>query len=193
MHLHENDASRLFSAAKYAARHLCRKQTEPWLDAEDVGQDLAVDLLARLKSYDPTRGSLMTYASLCFRHRASRLRKRARQHMQRRTISLSAPLSNTSTITVADTLADTGDYKQKTGASNGLLARADDLFDLDRALSSLSKDALLLCALLVANERDPVGASGLPRTTFYRRLAELRCHLLAAGIPAPRGSRVGAQ
>ena len=193
MQLQEHDAARLFSAAKCAARHFCRKQADPWLDPEDVRQDFLVDLLARLKSYDPARGSLTTYASLCFRHRATRLGERTRQHVQRRTISLATPLSDNPTMTVADTLADTDDYDGKTGARNGLLARADDLLDLDRALSSLSDQALSLCALLVVNERDPVAASGLPRTTFYRRVTELRCHLLAAGITVPRGSRAVVQ
>ncbi len=194
MHLQPPETLRLITAAERAARKLYRRQTSSWLDAEDVRQDLLADLLARLKNYDPARGALATYASFCFQHRATRIGGRTRQGRQhRQTVSLHAPLSNSSNLTLADTLAESDSYSHQVGADRDVLTRAELLLDLDRAFSSLPDEALALCALLVLDEHDPVSASGLPRTTFYRRVAELRCHLLAAGIHRPRAVDVGAR
>ena len=193
MQLQELETTWLFVAAERAARRFSRKQADPWLDPEDVRQDLLLDFLARIKGYDPERGSLAVFASICFVHRASRLGDRSRHDRQhRQTISFETPLSDASTVTLGDILSD-DDHGQGSAANSGALARAEGLLDLDRALSSLPADLVSLCALLVVNERDPVGASGLPRTTFYRRVTELRCHLLAAGITVPRGSRAVVQ
>ena len=194
MHLQPPETLRLIAAAERAARKVCRRQATGLLDPEDVRQDLLADLLARLKNYDPARGALAIYASFCFQHRATRIGGRTRQARQhRQTVSLNAPLADTPNLTLADTLAEADSDGHRGRAQGEVLARIERLLDLDRALSSLPDEALALCALLLLDERDPVGASGLPRTTFYRRVAELRCHLLAAGIQRPRAVDVGAR
>ena len=193
MQLQNTETKCLVDAAERAAHRFSRKQTAPWLDPEDVRQDLLLDFLVRLKGYDPGRGSLPVFASICFKHRASRLGDRSRHDRQhRQTISFETPLSDASAVTLADILSDDA-HGQGFATNSGPLARAEGLLDLDRALSSLPADLLSLCALLAVDERDPVGASGLPRTTFYRRITELRCHLLAAGIAPPNGTQAGVQ
>ena len=186
MRLQKPETLQLVAVAERSARRYCRHRTACWLDPEDLRQDLLVDLIARLKSYDPARGSVMTFVTICFRHEGARRGSRARSDAHRRsTISIDTPLSTESDLTLADTLAETDGYAHRIGGNGEVLPRAENLLDLDRALSSLPAECLSLCVLLLRDERDPVSASGLPRTTFYRRLSELRCHLLAAGILAP--------
>jgi DNA-directed RNA polymerase specialized sigma24 family protein len=59
-----------------AAGRLVRKLQLPVHHREDLRQELLVDLIARLKRFDPARGTLNAFASVIIRHRAGRLGKR---------------------------------------------------------------------------------------------------------------------
>jgi DNA-directed RNA polymerase specialized sigma24 family protein len=70
-------------AERYAQR-LCRTLGRPSHEREDMEQDMLLDLLARLSGFDPARGTLAAFATVCFQHRASRLATRLRREKRER-------------------------------------------------------------------------------------------------------------
>ena len=68
-------------AARYA-RRLCQTLGRPSHEREDFEQDMLLDLLTRLPGFDPARGTLAAFATVCFQHRASRLATRLRREMR---------------------------------------------------------------------------------------------------------------
>ncbi len=59
-----------------AAGRLVRNLQLPVHQREDLRQELLLDLIARLKRFDPARGTLNAFASVIIRHRVGRLGKR---------------------------------------------------------------------------------------------------------------------
>lgn len=185
------DLRPLFETADQTAARLCKKVRSPWLEPEDVRQDLLLDLFTRLKSYDRERGTLPAFAAVCFHHRSARLSHAAqRERMCRHPSSLESPLPGSVDLTLADTVAEADGYGAWMGQQIDSFAAVEQSLDLDRALTTLSCSALHLCAVLMQDEPDPAGAAGLPRTTFHRRVHDLRCHMLAAGLGG-RVERIG--
>lgn len=70
--------------AERYARRLCRTLGRPSHEREDMEQDMLLDLLARLAGFDPARGTLAAFATVCFQHRASRLATRLRREKRER-------------------------------------------------------------------------------------------------------------
>src|SRR5882724_9987861 len=66
----------LLREATMAARGLVRRLGLPGHEQEDLRQELLVDLIARLKWFDPARGTLNAFANVIIRHRAGRLARR---------------------------------------------------------------------------------------------------------------------
>src|SRR4051812_414552 len=83
----------VLASADRAAALFCRQHAGPLFEHDDVRQDLLLDLLIRLRSFDPARSSLPTFAALCFQHRTTRLGLVARRDRRaRHPIALDAPL-----------------------------------------------------------------------------------------------------
>ncbi len=183
------DVSPLVDQADHAAARFCRRQAGPLVEQDDVRQDLLLDLLTRLDRFDPARGSLPFFAAVCFNHRSARLGVAAgRDRQARRAVALDAPLPGSDGLTVLDTLSDSDGYSAWIGQPTDGIADLVGRLDFDRAVSALPGDALPICAALMRDDPDPAAGAGLPRTTFYRRVHELRCQLLAAGIDGGRGT-----
>ena len=188
-HLAPDDVLPLLRLADRAVSRLCTAVRVPPHEREDIRQDLLLDFLARLKFYDPAQGTLAAFAVVCFQHRAVRLAERnCRERRLRHPMALDAPVPGTVGLTVADSLADADGFGAWWGQSTDGYAAVDRRLDLNRALGTLPPAFLRICAVLTASEADPVRAAGLPRTTFYRRVHEVRCHMLAAGVSVQRGT-----
>ncbi|MCQ4159219.1 hypothetical protein NON00_04690 [Roseomonas sp. GC11] len=180
------DLAALQRDADRVAQRIIHTGRMPRHEQEDLRQDLLVDLLARLKGFEPHRGSLGAFAASCFEHHALRLATRFRRGRAAMTaVALDAPQPGRGSLTIGDTLAEAEGYGAWLGQPTGAFAAVERRLDLDRALGALSADQIALCAQLV--ERTPhaiAKGSRVSRATLYRQLAELRLRLLAAGIPA---------
>lgn len=182
------DLRSVLASADRAAARFGREHAGSMLEQDDVRQDLLLDLLTRLRSFDPTRSSLSTFAAICFQHRTTRLGVVARRdHRSRHPAALDAALPGRIGLTLLDTIAENDGYAAWTGQpTDGVAQRERDL-DLDRALSALGPEVVPLCAALLEGGRGRARA-GLSRITIHRRVQELRCQLLAAGIGGQRGT-----
>ena len=100
-----SEAVWLVAVADRAAAQLCRRSCGRDLDREDVRQDLLVDLLSRFGAYDASRGTLRTFAALCFKHRSARLMRTAyRERLARHPVELDGSAVKGGTTSVIDTL-----------------------------------------------------------------------------------------
>ncbi len=182
------DLRRVLATADRFAARFCRQHAEPLLDQDDVRQDLLLDLMVRMRSFDPARSSLPTFAGICFQHRATRLGVVVRRDRRaRHSASLDVVLPGHTELTLLDILAEDEGYAAWIGQpTDGLAQRVRDL-DLDRALSALGPEIVPLCAALLEDGQGRGWArAGLSRTTFHRRVKDLRCRLLAVGIGGQR-------
>jgi RNA polymerase sigma-70 factor (ECF subfamily) len=184
--LHSAETTALLRQADREARRVCRLAGLPAQDQEDVRQDLLLDLLGRLRSYDPKRGTLGAFAQVCFGHRTGRLTARSRrERAHRHPLAFDAPLPGTAGLTLADTLSEADSYGAWLGQPTDDIADSERRLDLDRAIATLAPTTLPLCAALTAwTPHDLARVSGTPRASLYRHVRALRLDLLTAGISA---------
>ncbi len=181
------DLDTIHPIAQRQARRLCRALGRPSHEREDMEQDMLLDLLTRLPSFDPTRGTLAAFATVCFQHRASRLATRLRREMrERHEASLDdAVPGQEEELTLADIIPESEGYAAWSGQQTDAVATLERRLDLDRAGAVLDERDLPLCASLTRCTPHELGQEGLlPRSVLYRRIREMRLRLLAAGIAA---------
>ena len=183
--LSETDLLLLRHEAEVAAARIVRRLRLATHYREDLRQDLLLDLIARLKGFDPTRGSLGAFADKVIAHRAARLTHRLRRERNVfAPVSLDDPLPGAEDATVGDTLAESCGYPAMMGQPSDRFAAVERRLDLDRALGTLRRSDLALCAMLVDHTPAELSQDGLgSRASLYRQLHELRLRLMTGGIP----------
>jgi RNA polymerase sigma factor (sigma-70 family) len=157
------------AAASARAHRIVRRLNLPSHEQADVCQDLLVEMLRRFGRFDPGRASAATFINVLAWHAAHAVGQR----YQRRRAELSQTVS-LNEFGDADTIAPAADRN-----AAELITRK-----LERAVSTLPEHLRGLIDLLAADGRT-AGASrrsGLSHATFYRRLGEIRLHLLAEGL-----------
>ena len=180
-----SDLQILLHEADVAARRLSRQLRLSRDDLADLRQDLLVDLIARLKSFDPTRGSLGAFAGTVVAHRAARLAARiCRDRSMFAPVSLDDPLPDTGgTTSVGDTIAESGGFSAMMGQPTDKIANANRRLDLDQALGTLRQSDLALCAHLIHRTPTELSHEGLgSRASLYRQVHEIRLRLMTAGL-----------
>ncbi|CAH0128108.1 sigma factor [Roseomonas sp. CECT 9278] len=173
--------------AERYARRLCRTLGRPGHEQEDMEQDMLLDLLARLRGFDPARRTLAAFATVCFRHRASRLATRLRREKrERHEASLDdAVPGQEEELTLADIIPESEGYAAWCGQQTDAVSALERRLDLDRAGAILDQRDHSICAALTHSTPHELGQQGpLPRSVLYRRIRELRLRLLAGGIAA---------
>ena len=182
------DLSRLHPIAAREARRVCRIARMPAHEIEDVQQEMLLDLLGRLAAFDPSRGSLEAFATVCFRHRGIRLAERFRRERAARSDrSLDAPLPNADDerLTLAEIVPESEGYAAWCGQPTDASAAAERRLDLARASAALDARDHPICTALAHCTPHELGRRGpLTRSVLYRRLQEMRLRLLAAGLCA---------
>ena len=151
-------------------------------------QDLLLDLLSRLYSYDPSRSPIRPFVMMCFEHHSARIiRNGLRENAAKHPVELDASLVAGGTVRVIDTLDEIEGYGAWIGQPTDRILELERRLDLDRALSEIAADVVPLCAAVLRHgvARGDARAS---RSTFHRRKHDLRCRLLAAGVGAERGT-----
>jgi DNA-directed RNA polymerase specialized sigma24 family protein len=170
--------------ADIAAGRLVRRFRLSSHEREDLRQDLLLDLIARLRFFDPSRGSLQAFVGTVFAHRAARLAGRIRrERMLFAPVSLDQPSPAGEGSTLADSLPEADGYPALLGQAYDGFASAERRIALDRALGHLRPSDLALCADLVERSPGELGQAGGPsRASLYRHIGEIRMRLTAAGL-----------
>jgi len=183
--LSPDDIETIIREADAAAQRLRRKLSMPVCEREDLGQDLLVDLLRRLPSYDPARGSIGAFANIVLRNQSSRIAMC--HHRQRRAqggslLSLEVPLAGTREP-VGDTLTE-GDGLAAWHGQTCCAAAVTELHHaLQAALARLPAEDRRFCAALAHRPVTALAAEGFgSRSALYRRLADLRHVLTVHGL-----------
>lgn len=180
----KSDLQLLHRRASIAAARLVRQLRLPQHERDDLRQDLLVDLFGRLKSFDPTRGSLGGFAGTVVAHQAVRLKARIHRHRRMyMPVSLDDPLPDTDGISVGDTIAENDGYLAMMGQPTDSFVSAERRLDLDQALGTLPRSDLALCARLINHTPTELSRGGMgSRATLYRQVREIRLRLLAGGL-----------
>jgi DNA-directed RNA polymerase specialized sigma24 family protein len=88
--------------ADFAARRLLRQLRLPRHDLDDLRQDLLADLIARLRGFDPERGSLGAFSGIVLANRSTRIANKVKRE---RRLYGPAPVSLDETISESEGLA----------------------------------------------------------------------------------------
>jgi len=188
--LSQTEFPRLQFLAQREARRVCRIARLPNHEADDIRQDMLLDLLPRLSAFDPARGSLGAFASVCFRHRGSRLaEQRTRERRARHEADLDQPAcvpncdAADEPLRLGETIPEAEGYLAWCGHDTDAIGAVDRRLDLARACSVIDPRDYALCAALAAGSAHEVARrSAMSRSTVYRRVHEIRMRLLAAGV-----------
>ena len=171
---------------RFHARQLARTGLFPSQDAEDIEQDLMLDLLRRLDDFDPGRASRNTFIARVVENAAATLVEAARAEKrgsQFQHDSLDAPLGDDDqgSYSLSDITPDDAGLWSAYGLRWN--DAADLRRDLSRVLDRLPHRLSSLCARLSVGTVTEVSRdTGMPRPTIYDSLAEVRRELLAAGF-----------
>lgn len=171
---------------RFHARQLARTGLFPSQDAEDIEQELMLDLLRRLEDFDPARASRNTFIARVVENCAATLieaAKAKKRGAQFQYDSLDAPLGDDEhgQFTLGDVISDDAGLWAAHGRRWD--EAADLRRDLSRVLDRLPHRLSSLCARLAVDTVTEVSRdTGMPRPTIYDCLAEVREELLNVGI-----------
>ena len=168
-------APRILQHIRSTARRLARTGRLPGMDAEDIAQDLFLDLWRRCPAFDPSRASFATFADRVIAHRAASLTAPTQQtQAERRQVGIDDPVDGPDGCTLADILADP--------TAPGELEHGLAL-DLRRFVESLSPALQRCCAIMAApNIRLAAAQAGTHRSSLYENARRLRQRAEQAGL-----------
>lgn len=179
----EADLTTILDAADSAAERLRRRLRLSAADLDDMRQDLLVDLVRRLPTFDVTRGAIGVFAGLVLRNQASRIAARVARERRRtggQLLSLDVPDAGGRTL--ADRLSEADGLAAWHGHCFAIDAIVEARLDLARALGALDRSERQLCAAACDCRARVFGIRSFgSRATIYRRLRDLRCALAAHG------------
>jgi RNA polymerase sigma-70 factor (ECF subfamily) len=185
MESREVDYEQLLREVDGAARRLARRLRMP-TEIADLRQDLLVDLLARIKDFDPTRGSLGAFAATVLRHRASRIADQVRRHRDVfgvSPVSLDEPLGEAEGQVRGDLISEEEGLSAALGSWRDPIAEAECRLDMAHGLAALDDRDRELARALSDNDIGALAQAGFgSRRDLYRRARRLKLEFLAAGI-----------
>ena len=175
----------MLQEAHSAARRLVRRLHLPDHDYEDICHDLLVDLIARLKWFNPSRSSLGAFAGAVMRHRAAKLAQRISRER-----AIFVPAARDDRSPHSD-CKGRSDIQEDGRAAASEAQRPDPLseihrrLDLARALASLHPAELTICSALIDRTPTEISRSGKgSRASLYRNVREIRMQMLMSGVSA---------
>jgi DNA-directed RNA polymerase specialized sigma24 family protein len=184
LHIHN---ALLQREADRAAARLVRRFGLARHEREDLRQEILVDLVDRLRFFDPSRGRLGAFIAMVVKHRTGRLARRIASGRKSAPLSLDETIPDSGGITLGDTVAEEDGYAALMGQSVDRFADVERRIDLERALTQLRRSDLSLCCALMDHTPAQVAANGVAgRASIYRHVHEIRMRLMAAGISAAR-------
>ena len=168
-------APRTLKHIRSTAKRLARSGRIRGMDAEDIAQDLFLDLWRRCPAFDPNRASFPTFADRIIAPRAASLTASTQQaQAERRQVGIDDPVEGPDGCTLADTLPDP--------TAPGELDHGLSL-DLRRFVESLSPALQRCCAIVAApNIRVAAAQAGTHRSSLYENARRLRKRADEAGL-----------
>jgi DNA-directed RNA polymerase specialized sigma24 family protein len=145
-------------------------------DCEDLEQEMVLRALLREPQFDPTRASARTFAELiCNQSIWSLVAGIKRDRLQFVSFDPSDAANDASCAQFEEALSTEDDA-----------ALHSHVLDWERACATLPQALAELAALLIKHQcvREAKSASGLHRSSFYRRMEALKMHLRMFGIRA---------
>ena len=162
------DTATLIRIAHAKASRMAGKYGFSCDEAEDLGQELLADLVARWPHFDPDRGNAMAFIRRVMENRIATILegRRAQCRDYRRT---------------ADGGLSAGDPIDAGGSKD---AEMRDLsIDVRRLRDQLRPELASIAVLLPSKKLNDIGRQlGLSRSTLYRRLRELRSAAAGLGL-----------
>jgi len=176
-----------------AASRLVRTAGFSESDRDDLEQELVLDLLERLPKFDPERATLPTFVARVIAHRVSALvgaRCTAHRDGRLNVLSLQDEIDDGEGAGVERwTEIAEGDDRRRS-ETEGRDADVDLRLDLAAALAALPPGLRALCVRLSRRSITEVARGhGVPRTTLYERITEIRVRLASAGLSPERAPR----
>jgi RNA polymerase sigma-70 factor, ECF subfamily len=150
-------------------------------DVQDIAQDLALDLLERLKTFDPGRANRHTFAAMVVKHRIAAIierRSAAKRDRRREACSLNDSVSdyNGKTVQRHETL-----NCDLSGRGSG--KPSDLTVDIHAAIAGLPLQLQALCVHLQTKTIAQVARElGIPRMTLYGDIKRLKAAFEQAGL-----------
>lgn len=176
-------APRTLKHIRNTARRLARCRSVPGMDAEDIQQDLFLDLWYRRGAFDATKATFATYADRIIAHRVATLASPTlRCKAERQQVALDHHVNGDGQQTLADTLADPAALSEMDQALK---------IDMKRFIAGLPPALQRCCTILLTpNRREASIEAGIHRSTVYESAHRLRKLAEAGGlreyISAPR-------
>jgi len=187
-HLHHltDPHSRVSTNIRIRAARLARSGAACGMEAEDIEQDLRLDLIRRMPRFDATRASFETFADRLIAHRvASLAAATAAKRADRAMKSLEAqiePDGDNGSLTLADVTPEDAalyhapdGFGDETGTSLG-----HDVARLLHALSPGCRAVAIALGNMTASEA--ARALGLHRSSIYARIALIRTAATDLGL-----------
>ena len=186
------DLALLQHEVKIAAHRLLHQLRLPGEDLADLRQEFLVDLIARLPSFDPKRGSLGAFVGTIIAHRATRVARKVRNYRRMFgvvPVSLDEILPDSENATRGDLIPEAAGYGSLFGQQTDRIAEAELRLNFESGLSTLSDSNKELCASLAYATVDELATRGRgARSSLYRRVERIRLELMSAGVTPARNS-----
>lgn len=186
--LSSDDLHILHHEADMAARRLLRQLRLPKDDLSDIRQDLVLDALKRLKSFDSARGSLGAFLNAVMANKATRIARQVKAHRRlfgANPVSLDEPIPAFEGMARGDLLSEDDGFAARCGQPMDAFAAVERRVDLERRLGILSRRDSALCAALSQASVEELAVHGRgARASLYRRVRDIRLALTASGLRA---------
>ena len=172
---------------RYKARQLVGKGGWTDDDRPDLEQELMIDLLRRMEHFDPHKSHKHTFMTRIVERRVATLlaaRYARCRDWRQCTTSLNAPIPD-SADEVTELVEQLGSEGQWVDHEHVAQAqREQDMrLDMARTIAALPEPLRQLCIQLQSHNMAEIARHmGVPRSTLYRQLTQLREALRAAGL-----------
>jgi len=168
-------APRTLKHISNTARRLARCRSVPGMDAEDIEQDLFLDLWHRRGAFDAAKATFATYADRIIAHRVATLTSpTSRRKAERQQVALDDYVDGDEQQTLADTLADPAALSEVDQALT---------IDMKRFIAGLPTALQRCCTILLTpNRREASMEAGIHRSSVYESAHRLRKLAEAAGL-----------
>ncbi len=172
---------------RHKARQLVGKAGLTENDRQDLEQELMIDLLSRMKHFNPAKGKKTTFMTRIVERRISNIleaRFAQCRDWRKCTASLNDPIpggddDSTERIEQVSSDGQMGHQGRET-----IEQRQNDIrLDVDRMIATLPEDLQELCEKLQSSNMAEIAREmGVPRSTLYGKLTKLRDAFREAGL-----------
>lgn len=173
---------------RYKAAQLVGKAGFRESDREDLEQQLTLDLLSRMRKFDPARSSLHTFADRVINHAVATLlaaRQIAARDFRRIGPSLNEEIEAAGGCRVprAENVAEEDSFAMRTRVFRSDREAAEMTIDLASVTAGMPDHLQLLCELLKSKTLSQISEiTGRPRSSIQRDMAAIGRTLRAAGL-----------